>query len=106
MNSEGLGEDWRTFHDRYLGETEEKPVQNLHPDIDHVLNCLSEKSFQSKACSTSILAQGFGYKCWEISFSEQGLRSINHKNKFKFYRSLFPFINVFKLLKYNVFLEP
>ena len=72
MNS-GLAVDWRTFHDRYLGETEERKnqAQNQYPDIDHVLNCLSEKSFQSKVCSTSILAQGFGYKCWEISFSEQ-----------------------------------
>ena len=74
MNS-GLGEDWEPSMTDILGsaETEEgrRQAQNLYPNIDSVLNCLSEQPFQSKACSTSILAQGFGYECWEISFSEQ-----------------------------------
>lgn len=66
MNS-GLEEDWKPSMTDILrsAETEEgkRQVQNLYPNIDNVLNCLSEQPFQSKACSTSILAQGFGYEC-------------------------------------------
>lgn len=71
--SSRLGEDLRMLHDRYLGETKEgrRQAQHLHPNIDNVLNCLSEHPFQNKAFSTLILAQNFRYECWKISFSEQ-----------------------------------